>query len=370
MTTPRHPTPDEMDAIAELNDRVFFNGKEREMFRRWPAAFCEENRHNLFVCVEDGRLLSHVAINVRDVLIEGCATRVACLGSVCTDPAARGRGLATACVEAACDQAHGEGCDFVLISGALPIYRRLGAADCGVKLTAAIDGGAAERLARPGIALVAATPEDIPILAALHSQSPTRFVRPREDWDGYFSSGMSLNRYATLWRIQQDGHDAAYAFLTHEPITDGMHDVIECGGEAGALAGGLEALRQACGGATIRLHFGIHETALLERLQQGGAALTRTHHDFGTTLLLDVPRMVTRLRPAFAMRAGLAFARSVSAETDGERFTFNAGGESHTVEGKVAAAQFLFGHPEAPRPEGPLGEAFPVPQPWYGLNYL
>jgi len=366
---PRHPTALELDAIAELNDRVFFNGKEREMFRRWPATFCADNLRNLFVCVENGRLLSHTAINVRDVLIEGAATRMAALGSVCTDDAARGRGLATACVEMACDQAHEDGCDFVYISGGLPIYRRLGAVDCGIKYTVTVDEAAAQSLAAPGIDIAACTPGDIPDVAYLHAQSATRFLRPRDDWEVFFSSGMCLNRFSSLWRIRRDGHDAAYAFLTHEPNDEGVMEIIECGGEASAIAGALERLYQEAG-RPLRLHFGGHETALAERLQAGGAHCQRTWHDFGTTLLLDAPRLVQRMQPVFAQRAGLAFARTVSAEVDGDRFTFHAGGESLTLEGRGPAARFVFGHPEDSAPAGALGKAFPLAAPWYGLNYL
>lgn len=366
MSTPRNPEPGEMPAIAELNDRVFFNGAPNEMFRRWPAVFSEANRRNLFVCVEEGRLLSHAGAAVRGVLIEGAETGVACIGCVCTDPEARGRGWATGCVEAICHEAHAQGADFALISGDLPIYRRMGAVATGFKYTVMIGRDDAARMADASLERRPAMPVDIARCAALHDRATTRFVRPEADWHGFFHSRMCINRYATLWLVAAPGAvPEAYLFVSH-PREDKTGEILEIGGNTAMALGAVASIMDEEGHHSLALHLPDSDHAALACLRGAGVSLAPTHSDFGTTLLIDAPRLVERLAPVFQARAG----RTASVEQDGDAFIFRAGATEHTVMGKADAARFIFGHPqEAPAP-GDLAGLFPVPQPWFGLNYF
>ena len=100
MEGPKPLDASERDSLAELVDAIFANGQEGAMFRAFSEYFSEKNDGNHFVFVDEGRVISHVGMDVRWATITGCAVRVGCIGAVGTNEAYRGQGLATRLLEA------------------------------------------------------------------------------------------------------------------------------------------------------------------------------------------------------------------------------------------------------------------------------
>lgn len=73
------------------------------------------------------RVVSHVGLTERVILLEGVDTAVAGIGFVCTEPTYRSMGLATALMKAAHQRAQLAGLPWALLNAIdTPLYRRLG----------------------------------------------------------------------------------------------------------------------------------------------------------------------------------------------------------------------------------------------------
>ena len=95
MEGPRALRADELESLRELVDEVFRKNSPRSMFDDYPQLFNQGNLHRLRVCVDDGKVVTHIGYTERFASILGCTVKVGCIGAVATHPDYRGRGLAT-----------------------------------------------------------------------------------------------------------------------------------------------------------------------------------------------------------------------------------------------------------------------------------
>jgi hypothetical protein len=92
-----------------------------------------------------------------------------------------------------------------------------------------------------------------------------------------------------------------------------------------------------------------------------------------TVRLLDLPRLMRRLRPYVAARLSSVERRRLAFEQAEGRCSFALGDERIGLD-LTHACGLVMGGPEAPRLEGELGRVldllFPLPFPLPGLNYI
>ena len=65
---PRGLMPDELDKLMEDVINIVYNPRMRGGF---PTLFCEENAENLRIIKTDGKIVSHIGVVVRDMIING-----------------------------------------------------------------------------------------------------------------------------------------------------------------------------------------------------------------------------------------------------------------------------------------------------------
>ncbi len=111
---PRGLMPDELDKLMDDVVSVVYSPRMRW---RFPTLFCKENAHHLRIIRIGGKIVSHIGIVVRDMIINGCRISVGNLGAVCTREDYRKRGYAWATFEDAMTKLCTEGVDAFLISG-------------------------------------------------------------------------------------------------------------------------------------------------------------------------------------------------------------------------------------------------------------
>ena len=150
MEGPRTPRREETASLARLVDAVFMEGQQGRMFQCFPTFFAEENHENHLVFAEGDEMLSHVGMLYRWACLAGCTVRMACVGAVGTHEAYRGRGMATALFQAACEKALADGVDFMMISGNRGLYQRPGAAEVGCDFKGILARQTAEPSRRAG----------------------------------------------------------------------------------------------------------------------------------------------------------------------------------------------------------------------------
>src|SRR5947209_4184266 len=116
--------PEERDALLTLVNRVFAAGGD--MGTAFPLLFGPDNLDGLRIVSGDQGPVAHVGVCIRPAVILGARLKVASIGAVCTDPAHRGGGLASALMADARRYARENGASLMLISGGRGLYRRLG----------------------------------------------------------------------------------------------------------------------------------------------------------------------------------------------------------------------------------------------------
>ena len=126
---PRPARAAELPEILDLLNRVFRPGPacQPTMQQEFPLLLAPENTNHLFIVRADGQVVSHVGVLRQDMVAGGIHLPVACVGSVATDPAHRGRGYASRLLDSATERARRDGCVLMAISGNLPLYTGRGA---------------------------------------------------------------------------------------------------------------------------------------------------------------------------------------------------------------------------------------------------
>ncbi len=368
MEGPRPLTPDELPSLAKLVDSVFMPGQHGGMGRCFPALFNEGNCRNLLGFVDKGRVVAHLGMTKRWASLGGAIVRVACVGAVATYEEYRGKGLASALLQTACDSAVQDGVDFMLISGGLNLYRRVGAADYGRDWRVAVSRQTASRLALDGVTLMPMTPDEIPFCAAAYAAKTAHFIRPCDDWHWSLQCRSCATRDVELLVVCHNSVPCAY-LICHMPKDDDDVLVMEHAGDRLAIGAAVAPLLRRYEAVAARFHIQSSEPGLRRLFESRGANLEQDVSP-GTLLLLNVPQLIRRLQPYFETKVGLDAASKISADEDRGQFTFQLGREFALAESKGAAAELLFGNWDRPPLEDLLGKAFPVPSLWYGLNYV
>lgn len=134
----RHCEPSDLDQLLKLLDDafVFSRGRSVSMQERYSRVFALDNLHNILLCVQCDQILSSLAMQPFIWTSAGMALHGAMVGMVCTRPAWRTRGCASALLENAEARLRQSGVDFgVLWTNKPAFYEPKGwiAADCGVQ---------------------------------------------------------------------------------------------------------------------------------------------------------------------------------------------------------------------------------------------
>ncbi|MBX7256821.1 MAG: GNAT family N-acetyltransferase [Candidatus Hydrogenedentes bacterium] len=368
MTGPRPVRVEELPSLRALVNSVFLPDSANDMFQFFPQLFNEQNCGNLLVFEEAGRVISHVGRTQRWASLAGSLVQVACIGAVSTYPEYRNQHLASTLLQSACDQAIAAGVDFMMISGGLGMYRRVGAADVGRDHRVSLRLDDARRLPREDLSIAPFSESDIEFCERAYARKSARFVRTRDDWEWFLRSRSCMTHIADLWVVRVDDVPCAY-IASYKPADDSEVFVVEHAGDETAVAGALWNVAVQSGADSIGIHVQAEEPYLRQRLVDAGGR-PETNHSMGTLLLLNIPQLIERMRPWFETRIGMKAAHDLRVTQDGEAVTFSVCGESCTVSGKAAAAEFIFGNHDRAMPDGLLGRVFPIPGLWYGLNYV
>jgi predicted N-acetyltransferase YhbS len=375
MEGPRPVRPDEFDSLMELINTVFSShqGRMRDAF---PLLFNCRNWENLFVFVDNGRVVSHVGLRLDEILILGCRLTVASIGAVGTYDDYRGRHLATQCLQAAETKAISAGASVTYISGSRGLYSRFGATKVGKSFVYSFAAGDAG----PGIVVREATADDLFKTERTYEREPVRFHRPLEDWRAAFAA--ILGRYGTnfqdfLFLLGDAGDATGYVLVRRSHW--GEKPVVRVTEYAGArpyIVGALPAVAAVIGADAVELAVPDYDAGL-----RRAAALTgivpRTDFLLGHTIKVSsLASFVRGVRPLIEERLGRTGAGGLAFQV-GSGGTYDViVGEEHFPFPVQAFTTLAFGSPQADTLDGAafgggeLGRMFPVPLPLPGLNYV
>lgn len=314
MITYRNLRVSECPAMNRMYNRVFGEWllKPADLIREEPDIYGPANLRHCWGAFDGKRLVAHVAARRATVAMEGATLLWASYGNVMTDPAYRGKGIATKLNRMAWGRLREEGVDGVYISGGRGLYRRMGAVPCGdyewfrlkYARVAAFPLGAL-RLRRCG-------PADAETLARLHRPDRACFLRNAAEFHGSLATGRTNLRPARVWLVTES--ETPVAYVVASPLwaktgpERGPGDVVDYAGARAAVVRSLPEImrREGWRGIGITVATGDKE---LRGLLRGAGLRGRPTDVKGTQLLLNPTRLVRRLRPYFEKRLGVAAAR-------------------------------------------------------------
>lgn len=251
----------------------------RSLFEEHPAVFGEAASGELRVLWEGERALGGAAIVARRVATPHGEVRFGLVGSVATDPGARGQGIARA-VLADCESALRErGCTVALLWADVPaFYERCGYSRTGTECLLVIRGG--DPLPE-GADTEPAVDAEYAAIEALRLREPSRSDRPREESFAHYASPGTR---VFVHRDRRGVIDAYAALGRGADLRDVLHE------SAGSLHGILAIARRVLedrGMPSLVLLTSAHRKDLLEYALVRGLEIRRGILGMGKVLDLS-----------------------------------------------------------------------------------
>jgi GNAT superfamily N-acetyltransferase len=346
---------------------------------QFPQLFHPGNFENLRVCLDEGKVVSHVGMTQQDAVLFGCSIRVACIGGVCTHPDYRKLGLASACFDAAFDKARADGVDITIVSGDRNLYRMRGCVHVGSDLEFEISRETLpkswlERSA--GVTVEPMKPGELPSIEACYRAEPARFVRSQQDYQFVLDGGWVMNKPSNFLVIRENGAFQGYLIAPRRGKESNAR-LAELCGDSSAILAAIPHVLDRYDMTSLKLHVMRHKPQMRLLCEEVGLVGTpRTTP--GTVTLVNFSQFMERMLPHFTEVLGDETASRLRFYQDEDQFVFALDNAQLTAN-RADAARLLFGTIDGPPAmeselTGALGVALrtmlPLPTLWYGINYV
>ncbi len=243
--------PQNFEATLNWLDDRLRRGLRGRLEAEFPRSLAKDAPRVHCVVKREGHPVAHAmgfSLDARSAA--GCTIRLGLISLVYTEPAERGAGLASQCVEACVELLRERGRSIAMLWSDRPsFYERLGFAPCGIERTFFVPPDTTRRAPFTGTRSSELTygppcPDDWVALAELYDAKPTRADRA-PCW---------LPRYTAApdtWTVvaRRGERAAAYAVLGRGDDFAGV--IHEWAGDVGALLGCIQILATANGGAYL-----------------------------------------------------------------------------------------------------------------------
>jgi GNAT superfamily N-acetyltransferase len=273
MEGPRAARLDELPAVVELSNSVFSPDGAIDMGRVFPTLFSAVNIGNLRIMVDEGMPVSLSGMKVQELHLDAVVVRAACVGSVCTREAYRGRGLAARlmddCVSTACAQ----GASLLMVSGGRGLYRRMGCVDAGLFSVIQVrrDGKVPEVSCR----VREWTEADVPDLEALHRQERVRFVRASGEMLSLLQTGALHAQPGHTWVVRIAEGVAGYLCVSGPDARTGPCVLVarEIAGSRAAVLAAAHPILDASGAERLDIEIPASDEELISLARPFGCAI-------------------------------------------------------------------------------------------------
>jgi len=373
---PRTARPEEVPELIELANLVFrtASGRTPTMGEEFPLLLSAGNCEDLYITRADGRLVSLVGVYRQTMVCDGLELPVACLGSVCTHPDYRGRGLAGELTDLAIARARQQGCLLMPISGNRTLYSRRSACQIAPTQLAQISADQLSSGGAPGLSVRQYEDRDLPAVLSLHGRQTVRYAWSQETASPLLKSHLAIS--SSAW-VACDKDDEAAGFLLvlhHGPMAGRGPRVVNHVGAPETLAPLARAALEQIPADSIQFAALPGEIESLAAIEAVGCPV-ETQTSGWTLRILDLAALCERLAERFAGVAGVA----ITPSKGGERLVIAVGRQRAELTGAADVGAALFNGPQAwpealaallPEQQEVLGSMLPLPVPNYGLNYI
>lgn len=360
MEGPRAPRETEWPGILKFLDQQLRPQQKWSIASEYPTALSRSNLHNVRVITDQERVLSHAVLKPMVIKTPLLIYKVAAIGSVVTDEAARGQGLSSRILESCLQEARLQECDFAILwTNLYDFYRRLGFELAGFEESVVIErefeGPALDLRFMKGAQVA---PEAI---LRLYSQHSVGSARTAEEVRKFLQIPNSTVH--TAW--DASGQLMAYAVEGKgADLTDYVH---EWGGGVAPLLALFSHLRR-----TKSRPFTIispnHSVNLLTAIQSKPVTITQGF--LGMIKLLETEKFFAKIQRA---ARSLSIPDLVLRTRDGG-FEFGLGAETRFIGDEKELVRTLFGPGEGtafePTTQEKIDRLFPLPLWFWGWDSI
>ncbi len=268
--------------------------------RRWPMSLREEARENVFAMFHGKKPVSAIGRLERDMIIYGSKLRIGYIGSVCTHPDHRGRGLAGTVLSATINRFHENNVDFILISGDRRLYRDAGSRVVGGLNRFIIKKSDTSNIQESAVTFEIAKEKDIKILSAIYEKENLRLVRPLSDYEIVLNYGHCAGKPVEFFLISSNYLPVAYILIT-KSLRDGnrfFKRVVEYAGNREAIVLALKKMVDDAPEDT-EIEIDIQNGDFLDKLMDWQNIYNEPITKPGTFCIIDFARTMSKLKTLF-----------------------------------------------------------------------
>ncbi|WHX26250.1 GNAT family N-acetyltransferase [Virgibacillus halodenitrificans] len=242
----RRLTPSEMESAIKLSDKTFRKSHHQSMGRAFPLVFSTYNNLS-FGAFHDSKLVSFFGLVPFEINIGNAQVSAFSIGSVCTDPEYRGKGIASAILEKIYQYIDEAGASLLFVSGDRGLYLRNNCFHFGARNTFKIDKATYEIENGESEIVRKGTLGDLFSVFRLRQKKNVRYETSVSEWLTLLKAGgytSIFNMQQEVYVMEEKGEITAYVVagipkensMKTEPI------ITEWGGEPSNVKSILESL--------------------------------------------------------------------------------------------------------------------------------
>ncbi|MYL55952.1 GNAT family N-acetyltransferase [Virgibacillus halodenitrificans] len=359
----RRLTPSEIEDAIKLSDKTFRKSQHQSMGRAFPLVFTTYNNLS-FGAFHDSKLVSFFGLVPFEIKIGSAQISAFSIGSVCTDPDYRGKGIASAILEKIYQYIDEAGASLLFVSGDRGLYLRNNCFHFGTRNTFKIDKATYEIENGENI-LRKATLGDLFSVFRLRQGKNVRYETSVSEWLTLLKSG----GYTSIFNMQQEvyvmekkGEITGYvvAGIPNENSMKAEPIITEWGGESSCIKSILESICLEFEAFDIRVPW--HDD-LNKELQKDYAF--HSIRNGGTIHIVQIERLNNQILPYLEDKSPRVAEKLSMEYEDTRELRLNYKGESVTLTHKEFI-ETLFSPGDNVFPD-----LFPVPLPsTEGMEYV
>jgi len=381
MKGPRGTKKEEFNQVLKLVNYVFRKSSNREpnMGKWYPLLFNEDNLENMRIIIEDNKPVSHIGISECEITVYGCKTKIGSIGSVCTYPEYRKRGLATLLLEDSMKKLDKDEVDIMLVSGGRGLYKRAGCIEAGRVYDFKILENDLEKFNTHQVKILPYKEENLEDIVKVYQREPVRFFRSLEDFKRILSTGAAMDREAEILTIHKEDNFSGYLAvqLPRKEKEKRVSKVAEYSGVRRAIVEALKCVFDRYNLQELNFNIPFYDDELIYMFKKMGFKSAMVNIP-GTIKIINFPRLMKRFRPYIEERLGKKKADLLKFSQEDNKFTIRFNQEQFNTDGRKLV-QIVVGTydgrereiiPKKGKMAKILKTIFPLPFIWPGLNYV